>query len=165
MRHKSPTNSHKHQDRELRQLYADANPFDEVTFWTGIDFDDMLRPRKMWEGLVIDAADVNHIFSFGRRPDLKANLISLSRSAHRFFHANLKIGRLLCLLAKCRKAERTGDPEEFSLPDMDFCAGRSVQGFVLCLDVPELWLQDMKAELVSRMAMLAAATGADRGED
>jgi hypothetical protein len=154
MKRISTTNSHKYLDRQLRQLYAEENPHDEICFHLGIEFDDTLRPKQTWKGLVVDGPEVNHIFSFGRRPDIRSNLISLSRNAHRFFHAHLKVGRLLCLVAKARKAHRTGELEEFSLSDLDFCSGRSMAGFVECLELSELWLKELKAELMERiMAM------------
>lgn len=152
MRRTSLTNSHRYRDRQVRLLYAEQNPYDEICFNLGLDFDDARYPTKRWQGLMIDGPECNHIFSFGRRPDIRSNLISLSRNAHRFFHAHLKIGRLLCLLAKARKASRTGDLEQFCIADLDFCGGRSVAGFVECMSFDELWLKDLQKELIGRMA-------------
>lgn len=49
-------------------------------------------------------AELNHIFTNPRR-DVTAAVITLSKLSHDWFHANIKVGRMLCMLVKFRKGE------------------------------------------------------------
>jgi hypothetical protein len=76
--------------------------------------------------------ETNHIFSFGRRPDYWSNLIDLHPAIHRWFHRELKLGRVACLYAKWLKGGR-----DWEVADLDKASGRSVIGWLEILDLPE----------------------------
>jgi hypothetical protein len=64
---------------------------------------------ELWKGWPVDAADVHHICHAGGRWDRWSNLISLSRPAHEWCHANGPLGKVLCLLHKALKRELNHD--------------------------------------------------------
>jgi len=92
MRHRSKTNSRKHEDKVLREQYRADNPLCELYRFDNI-------PAKR------DGAEINHIFSVRKRFDLLSNLIHLSVEAHRWFHEYPIDGRVMSLFVKLEKGE------------------------------------------------------------
>lgn len=139
-------------DETLRHEYKmQGGGYDEIALELGIDFDKVkLTPRMCWVGLQVQADECNHIFTNPRR-DLRSNLINLSRHAHQAFHHDLRLGRMLCLLAKSRRAERTGDPREFNVRDIEICAGKSLAGWLDCQKFDSDLFNDMQLELIYRI--------------
>lgn len=137
----------RHCDRALLDLYSAETPHDEIAFWLRCNLDG----KELWPNVNIPMADLNHLWSVGRRPDLRSNIIALSRENHRQFHADLPAGRVCCLLAKARKAAATNAPEEFDLSELDFAAGKSVAGWVEVQRFDREWLQEFRVELLERM--------------
>lgn len=107
MRHRSLTNSRKHENLELRAAYRSANPYCEL--W----------PLLRKTGLIEDnryGADIHHITGglLGTiRYDLVPNLIHLSRAAHRFCEQFVADGLSLCCLAKLSKKPPEFEPDVF----------------------------------------------------
>ncbi len=139
-------------DETLRHDYkVSCSGYDEVAFELGVDFDKVkLTPRMCWVGLQVQADEVNHVFTNPRR-DLWSNLVCMSRHGHLAFHDNLPLGRLLCLLAKSRKADRTGDPREFNVRELEICAGKSLLGWLDCQRFETELFNDMQIELAYRI--------------
>jgi len=132
----------------LLDQYRQDNPDDEIAKYIGIDFDPVkLTPVKRWVGLIVSGDDVNHILTNPRR-DMRSNVITLSRRAHQSFHHNLRLGRVLCLLAKARKANEIGSPFEFVIADMNYCAGKSIAGWVENQKFAESWIANLQQELL-----------------
>lgn len=132
--------------------YASENPHDEIAFYLGLDFDPVKRtPIKKWERLELKAQECNHIFT-NPRLNLRSNLIRLSARAHRAFHGSIEIERVLCLCAKARKAERTGDPREFNIDELNLCRGRrgGVIGFLETATI-EGWAEQYRSEALHRL--------------
>lgn len=131
------------QNPELRKQYRDENPtceweyhFPELHYFIG-------RPVDMRK---IMALEVNHIWSRSHGDDW-SGMITLSKYAHDWFHANLTAGRVLCLLVKYRKRE---DNIEF----WEKASGKSFKSWVESLGdfYPEGdWMRPYWAELVKRM--------------
>ena len=110
MRRRSRTNSRKHENRELRDDYREANGWCEF-------------PRGVCCRGTHDGCHIHHIAHVGRRWDLKSNLIHLCVDAHRWCHDHPQDGGLLCIDVKVRKNEF--DPDEFFT-----AAGMMVSGYV-----------------------------------
>jgi hypothetical protein len=139
------------EDKELTDWYRMNNPCDELLIELGIDFDRVtLKPSMKWVGLQVTPDDMNHIWTNPRR-DLRSNLINLTRRAHQAFHANLNLGRMLCMVAKARKAERMGEPKEFDIQELNLCSGKHVLGWIESHDFAEHWAQKLRAELIGRI--------------
>lgn len=110
----------KHHDLQARDGYRMCNPYDEWDLW--LDFcpedvepvaaDDMRRRMPN---------ELNHIMT-NPRVDRAPLLITLSKTSHDFFHANLQEGRVLCLLVKFIKGE-----QDLELWNKAF--GKSVEGW------------------------------------
>lgn len=129
----------------------------EWALWIGV----YVRDGKLiptCTGHQLEASDVNHIWSIGRRPDFRSNLISLTYPAHRWFHDHLPLGRLLCVLAKLRKQSAFGDPLEFDLAEINAAAGKSVTGWMACTEIPEqeMWVRWL-SECLRRLKELETA--------
>lgn len=116
MRRRSPTNSRPHENRAIRDFYREQNPVCEVSAW--------LRRNGFRDADTRDeSVELNHIFSMGSRPDLWSNMIVLSTSMHRWFHANLGDGRVLCLWRKLVKLE-------LDLEKIRTAAGKRLEGWL-----------------------------------
>lgn len=113
-------NSNKHVNETLRGEYRESHPHDELAFELGITFKDNLGFVPMWIEFKIPGVETNHL-NTNPRWDLWSNLIKLSAPAHRWFHAHLNEGRILCLLAKAEKSKRLGDSRDFNLDELAIC--------------------------------------------
>lgn len=106
MRHRSKTNSRKHEDLALRKSYREQHPYCEL--W----------PLLKKTGLIEDnrhGSEIHHITGglLGTpRYDLACNLIHLSRDAHAWCERYVADGLSLCCLTKINSGEF--EPETFS---------------------------------------------------
>jgi hypothetical protein len=157
MRFKSLTNSAKHVDEKLRREYAEVNPNDEWALYLGVRvFGGKLLPTII--GTLIPAQEVNHVYSNPRR-DLWSNFMAQTRDGHRWFHDNIQTGRMLCVLAKARKAMDLGDPRECDISKLDLCCGRSVIGIMENYDCgSNAMLEKMKSETIRRLLEIQSLT-------
>jgi hypothetical protein len=114
VRRKSLTNSNPAEDLELRHLYRDANPYDEIARyfqkWDTRGYVSVPHPGVVthMHGYDTTATEVHHIFGgFGgnRRWDRTWNLIHLHQDTHRFVERYHADGIALCLLRKLEKSE------------------------------------------------------------
>lgn len=136
-------------ESQVRSEYREKHWFCEVAYFTGLTFTTNGVLVREHPGIVVEGIECNHIFSIGRRPDVRSNLISLSPSAHRWFHAHLNEGRVLCLYAKMLKAEKTGDWSECDMKELDSAAGKSVTGWLSGLEFDEDdWIFPIHDELI-----------------
>jgi hypothetical protein len=132
----------------------------EVAYYTGIIIKFgrpmMLAERVEWPYRL----QRHHLFSLGRRPDRWSNLIVLTEEMHRWVQqVEPQKGRVLCLLAKARKAEQTGNPAECDVSELNECAGRNVIGIVEGYRFEEERWKTWQSECVSRLAKLARESG------
>lgn len=159
MRHKSLTNSRKRTDPTFRHAYFLESPFDEVLFWTGWSITGG-GPVEHWRGIVQNADDPHHICHIGQKRDWRTNLCNLPREAHDTIHFGIRgepqWGTLLCIVAKLRKQEKTDDPDEFDLPLLDDCLGKSVIATIEGYDLHD-WAEPFRDEALSRLSQLASA--------
>lgn len=122
----------------MREWYREDNPTCELSRWL----------RRNWRNGFTDSelrdqsAEVNHIFSMGSRPDLWSNLITLSATVHRFFHANPIEGRILCLYRKLRKSE-------LDLGEIRIASGKRLEGYLLSKPTDNPWLKPCFDELLA----------------
>lgn len=150
-------------DRDIYLAYREEESLCELSFELHLELGRDGAPIVWPVPISVDAADAHHIWSLGRRPDFKSNLIALSRIWHDRFHFGADAGqgpiRLLCMLSKLRKAERLGDPSELVLADLDAAAGRSVRGWVegLTLDGGWGWAMPFRREFLERTAQNPAS--------
>lgn len=91
----------RHQNPELRREYREANPECEWGYHFPTLHYSIGSPVDMRR---VMAPEVNHIWSRSHGDDW-SGLITLSKYAHDWFHANLTAGRILCMLVKCEKGE------------------------------------------------------------
>ncbi len=96
-------NSRPHLNAELRAAYLLIYDYDEWRFHLGLSIDrngNMLieRPGMKIEGTEQNPIDPNHLWSLGSRPDFEANLISIPRYSHDWFHRHLPEGRVVSVL-------------------------------------------------------------------
>jgi hypothetical protein len=152
MRRRSLTNSRNHENLDLRAEYAESVWYDEIAYlFPGDDTEAVVklgsdvtyRISRKYE----DAADTNHIWSIGSRPDKWSNLVRLSRITHIWFHKHLNMGRVLCLAAKHAKGPPDWNPTELSE-----CAGKSVVGWLETVGGLEPWVEAVRQRLVADIA-------------
>ena len=79
------------------------------------------------------------------RPDYRSNLIRLTNENHETFHRHLPEGRVLCLLAKVKKARALKRPEEFVIEELETACGKRIE-HVFDLPVDE-WCLPYQQEL------------------
>jgi len=154
LRAKSKKNSRPHENRDLRAAYLTLYYYDEWRFELGV----VVIGGKLWteeSGKYVDACDPNHIFSLNQRPDFEANLISLTRESHDWFHAHLREGRVLCVLSKLKKSERRG--EVFDIEAINKAAGKSVLGTIDGYEFTDERMRLWQMECVGRLVELKGA--------
>ena len=132
---------------DLRDAYRDTHPCCQIAEHLDITFK---LVRGKWEleplgkGTRIDGHETNHIWSLNRRPDLPSNLIRLAWTTHRWFHGNLKAGRVLCVLAKLKAGELV-------LPELNAAAGKNVIGSIEAYKFGEAWVEKLRVECLDRL--------------
>ena len=152
------SNSRPLSNLKVYQKYHEDERLCELSFELGIDFGRKGQPLEFPPlTLRIDARDVHHVWSVGRRPDFKSNLIALSAFPHIRFHdgnkGEQKPLRVLSMLAKARKAKRLDDPTEFDIEELNTAAGLRISGWVEYAKFPEgwEWADKYRQELMDRI--------------
>lgn len=152
------SNSRPLSDRDVFERYKDESAGCELAFELGLTWGRRGELLRWPAGSIYEpAADSHHLWSIGRRPDFKSNLIALARKPHFLFHFGCHAEqiplRLLCLCAKAKKAARLGDPSEFSLVELDTAAGCCVRGWIECaaMSAGWEWVEKYRAELLARL--------------
>jgi hypothetical protein len=159
-------NSNRHFNLPLRQKYRDENiGCDELGLELGIDFTHGRTPSFFPRGVLrIPAHDCHHIFGGNPRWDLWSNLICIHRLPHTLLHDGChgepRYIRLLSLAAKIAKAERIGDPKEFSVDELNVARGSSVEAWVeyFAVDPEWSWVAPYHEELLERMQRWRSAS-------
>lgn len=145
-----------------RDAYAQRYYFDEILYWTGVKLRDG-KPPQLLHARTVEGEEqgkemhVNHIFTNPRR-DWLSVLISNTADAHKGWHQNIPLGRMLALLSKARKAEHMGEPAEFDLGELNRASGKSVLGLVESYSFSEDWMQAFQYELICRMETIRLST-------
>lgn len=127
----------------------------EVGFFTGVGMTHG-APRMLAERINLRLEiQRHHIFSIGRRPDRWSNLIILTAEMHAWVQSvEPQKGRVLCLLAKIRKRTLTGRPNEFTLAEINECAGKNVIGVVQGYEFKEERWRGWRNEVLGRLEEL-----------
>lgn len=152
-------NSRPLSDSDVYETYADHFGYCEIAFYLGFTWrGHIFVPTCI--GIPVPAqAGCHHIWSVGRRPDFKSNLIKISDAAHDLVHSG-KRGeaisiRLLAHLAKLRKRSELGDPSEFTLAEISLASGRaSILPWVESQSFGTVHLREAQEELVERLRKL-----------
>ena len=146
LRAKSKTNSiHKQPDERL--AYRDSNPMDEWNEWLGFA---PLVKIAAYDYRLSMPLECNHLFTSPRRHVVPC-IIMLSKINHDWFHENIAVGRMLCMVVKCRKGEA----------DLDMwnrCYGKNVESILDepgCLD--ERYAA-FRSECIERLKQLKGAS-------
>ena len=155
LQHERRMKSNRHANVMLRRAYADATSFDEIAFELGLTWTDSLGMVPMWVGYQTPGHEINHL-NTNPRWDLWSNLIRLSWITHRWFHAHLNEGRILCLLAKAEKCRRLGDPREFDLGELEICRP-NLAGWVESVELEPL-IEPYRERLLELIAAKAKET-------
>lgn len=160
---------------ELYALYRLEEGCCELALYARVEFrrvrekipDALIRGGRgmflRYENLIVDAADVHHIWGGKTRYDYTSNLIAIAREPHDLFHS---VGgwqaelRMLCMYAKARKAEIHGDWRQFDLEELDFCAGLSVAGWTECQSFKDEYLVRCQKHLLKIMEVAREKRGA-----
>lgn len=131
MRHRSRTNSRRHENKKLVSEYRDQNPFCELHRFEGV-------PGGRF------GDEINHIFSVRKRWDLRSNIIHLSQSAHRWFHEHPIDGRIACLYVKFSKGELDDD-------EIKLASGFHVAGWLAVKEPTIEWVFPLRDELIQKL--------------
>lgn len=139
----------------LYKSYGDRfGDFDEATYWAWVRVEGgKLVSSKPYQEIKHDLVR-HHLWSIGRRPDVRSNLLIVTEDMHRYFHANLSASRVICVLAKLRKAELIGEPEEFCLDEVNMAAGKFVSGVVGNYNFRDPLLRRLNEQCCERLAVL-----------
>lgn len=151
-----------YKNKTLAADYRDAEQHCELCVELGISWNAKSEVTILPRFIVpLFRRDVHHIWSMGRRPDFRSNLIALADWPHDRFHFGHKGEqgplRMLCMLAKARKAERIGEPEEFDIDELNKASGKLVLGWTQYLRFEERWswCEPFRLELIRRMICAA----------
>lgn len=131
MRHRSRTNSRRHENKKLVAEYREQNPYCELHQFAGV-------PGGRF------GEEINHIFSVRKRWDLRSNIIHLSQSAHQWFHQFPIDGRVTCLYVKFMKNEL--DDAEIKL-----ASGMYVAGWLAMKEPTIDWVIPLRDELIQKL--------------
>lgn len=127
---------------QLRTAYKLANGYCELeailSRHTG-EVGQMVRGMNPVSGV-----ETNHIFSMGRRPDLWSNLIDLHPEVHRWFHANLREGRVACLWAKWKKGGR-----DWQVDELNLAAGKFIEGWLEGVELKDEFFDGLRQDVLS----------------
>lgn len=122
MRHRSKTNSRKHENQQLFNHYRDQNPVCELSRW----FKRNCRGGMTDAELNDQSSQVHHIHCGCRkRHDLWSNLITVSASIHRWIHDLYPFdGTVVALFRKYEK-------NELNFQEWRHVSGKRMEGYLL----------------------------------
>ncbi len=138
--------------------YRAEKPPDEILMFLGVQLlpnGGMLTGlRGLWE----PHEEIHHIWSFGRRPDIRSNLVGVNSAGHWERHHGTKGEQpeytCLCLLAKWHKSMKIGNYLEFYHDDLRTAAGRMILPYVDGVTFDDDWLETERLKLESLIRSL-----------
>lgn len=144
-------------DKDVYEEYKQRfGGFDEATYWAGV----MIVNGRLVGGHSFREVKGNlvrhHLWSLGRRPDFRSNLLIVTEPMHLWFHENLSASRVIGVVAKLRKAEVLGEPEEFSLEEITEAAGKFISGVIGSYNFVDPLLRRLNDEAMERLKRLEA---------
>jgi hypothetical protein len=142
-------------DRVYEEYKQRFGGFDEATYWAGVMID---GKGRLVGGHAFQQLSGNlvrhHLWSLGRRPDFRSNLLIVTERMHLWFHDNLSASRVIGVVAKLRKSESLGEPEEFSLAEITEAAGKFISGVIGSYNFVDPLLRRLNDEAIERLAVL-----------
>jgi hypothetical protein len=157
----SKTNSHKFKDADMYEEYRQRwGEFCEVCFRTGLTIQNgkvrFLCEGYELRGTTIDPLERHHIYSVsGQRPDKLSNLLVCKNSFHEWTHTHQPHGRTIGVLCKLKKREAIGEPAEFDLDEINWCAGKNMAGVISNYCFEEEWMRKFQDECLRRLGEIA----------
>ncbi len=134
-----------------RQRFGDRC---EVSFWSGLVIRDGELRQERVGNLIDKHLERHHLWSVGRRPDFRSNLLTCTEAMHDWGHAHQPQIRTIGVWCKLRKQALSGEPGEFTLSEIDRAAGKCVAGVIECYVFESELLRDFQYDAVRWMERL-----------
>lgn len=127
----------------------------EVSYWGGIVIEDGQLHRVRVGNLIDKRLERHHLWSINRRPDFRSNLLITTKVFHDWAHGHHPKARTIGVCCKLRKLAAIGEPEEFTLAEIDRAAAKHVAGVIECYCFIDELMRGFQAEAVRGLKRLA----------